>query len=609
MSLKANYSKNLADADKAFDSLKQAIDAMKKKGESIDKYKAPEFVEVRKTIVHSLALADALSLVSSPKRQAMSAFLQNKQDPSTAAAGSTYAFHSEEIIKLLEELKAQVEEQKKDMTDKFAKADGAHTTLEASLSSTLETKQKEIEKRLTVIDDLAIKMAESKTELLNSQTLLKADEKYMTDMTTQCTTTATAWDQQSATRGDEIKAITTALSILGKRVKPAESSTSKKAPTLLQTEHATPDAAPERKALRSAKLHSVIAVAPVEELKPQSFLQTQRTGTFLQLGRMREEERRNMAVAMLQSASKQLKSPELSAIAIQIRVDPFKSVKNLLQKLIEKLLDEQNNEIANKAKCDKDIATQLQQSRNRAADVNKTKVKLNSLDSKKTELDTEIEELGDEKIPQLEESLDEATKNRDADKKENKATIKTAQEGLAALNEAIAILKDFYKKAGKAKVLLQESPITGDLPERSDDAYTGKQEGALQVFSFLEKIQAQFETTISETTAAEEAADAEFVKLERTTEADLEGYKTKKTLDEEDLEETKEAIATAKSEMKDQQKLKEDADDYLDAIKSKCFFGMTYEEKKAKIDAEIAALKKAVCVLDTEGVETDCTSV
>lgn len=316
-----------------------------------------------------------------------------------------------------------------------------------------------------------------------------------------------------------------------------------------------------------------------------------------------------MAATMLQSASKQLNSPQLSAIATQIRVDPFKSVKKLLQKLIEKLLDEQNNAATHKAKCDKDIATQLQQSRNRATDVNKTKVKLGSLESKETELDTEIKELGETKIPLLEDSLQEATQNRDADKKENLATLKTATEGLEALKEAIAILQAFYKKAGKAKVLLQESPITADLPERNDDAYTGKQDGALQVFSFLEKVQFKFETTISETNAAEEAAHAEFVKFERTTKADLEGYKTKKTLDEEDLAATQEAIATATSEMKDQQKLKDEADAYLDAIKASCFFGMTYKEKMAKIDAEIAALKKAVCVLDTEGVEPDCTSV
>ena len=47
-------------------------------------------------------------------------------------------------------------------------------------------------------------------------------------------------------------------------------------------------------------------------------------------------------------------------------------------------------------------------------------------------------------------ALKETTKERLDEKKANMDTLKTAKEGLEAVNEAILILRSFYKQAAKA---------------------------------------------------------------------------------------------------------------------------------------------------------------
>jgi len=69
-------------------------------------------------------------------------------------------------------------------------------------------------------------------------------------------------------------------------------------------------------------------------------------------------------------------------------------------------------------------------------------------------------------------------------------------------------------------------------------------------------------------------------------------------------------LTTIEQKMTDMQT----AQDLLDAalkviegLKPTCIdTGMSYEERVAKREEEIAALKKALCILDPEGVEEQC---
>jgi len=58
-----------------------------------------------------------------------------------------------------------------------------------------------------------------------------------------------------------------------------------------------------------------------------------------------------------------------------------------------------------------------------------------------------------------------------------------------------------------------------------------------------------------------------------------------------------------------QQKLLDDALKAIEDLKPMCIdTGMSYEDRKTKREEEIAALKKAMCHIDPDGVEPDCSS-
>merc|ERR1719263_2399908 len=195
--------------------------------------------------------------------------------------------------------------------------------------------------------------------------------------------------------------------------------------------------------------------------------------------------------------------------------------------------------------------------------------------------------------------MSSATEDRMDQKAENVNSMKEAKEGLTAVNEALLVLKVFYKKAAKAS-LLQASPIAEDNP----GAQKGASKGNL---GLLEVIVSDFQRTFSTTEAEEKKAAAEFVEFERTSKADIAGKTTKVELDEGDLKKTKSNLKRDSADMQDEMKMTDAALGELEELKPTCIdTGMSYEERVEKREEEIDALKKALCMLDPDGVEAEC---
>merc|ERR1719461_173258 len=126
------------------------------------------------------------------------------------------------------------------------------------------------------------------------------------------------------------------------------------------------------------------------------------------------------------------------------------------------------------------------------------------------------------------------------EKEENLAQIKQAKGGLSAVNDAIGILKNFYKSAAKAKVLLQTaaSPVDEDNPGAASGAYKGNQAASTGILDLLDVIKSDFEHTIETVSAEEKKASADFVEFDRKNKVAHKGASTKKKLVEEDIDTT-----------------------------------------------------------------------
>merc|ERR1712008_461683 len=209
-------------------------------------------------------------------------------------------------------------------------------------------------------------------------------------------------------------------------------------------------------------------------------------------------------------------------------------------------------------------------------------------------------------LKSLKEALEEATEARKKDKAQNLKDIETANDGLAALTEAIMILKAFYQSAAKAALVQQQaSPVDEDNPGAGfDGSYRGSQKASTGIIGLLEVIKSDYERTIKVTTEDEAEAHATFVKFDRASKADISGKSTKLELDEEDLKTTK--IKMKMEEMKDNMNLVDEALKSIEELKPMCIdTGMSYKERVQKREEEMKAFKKALCPLDPGGVEEE----
>merc|ERR1719162_644831 len=136
-------------------------------------------------------------------------------------------------------------------------------------------------------------------------------------------------------------------------------------------------------------------------------------------------------------------------------------------------------------------------------------------EAKRDKLSEEISVLTDE-IAELDSSLSKTTKERNDESAENSNTIHEAQEGKAAIEEAIDVLDHFHKTAAKAAdVTLVQAPEADDLPDAGfSGGNKGSQSASKGILGMMEVILSDFDRTISSTEKWEKEAAAEFLEFE-----------------------------------------------------------------------------------------------
>merc|ERR1719421_2523248 len=118
-------------------------------------------------------------------------------------------------------------------------------------------------------------------------------------------------------------------------------------------------------------------------------------------------------------------------------------------------------------------------------------------------------------IAEIDAAVAKATDVRTKESEKNKETVEDAKEAQTAVQQALAVLKEFYAKAAQGaenmKIgydgrtrLMQTSGPEDDAPETFDEEYTGMSDSAGGVVGLLEVIQADFARLEAETTTAED---------------------------------------------------------------------------------------------------------
>lgn len=603
---KAEYEKVKADLDQALSQMTKAIEALEAS--------KPELIEIKRVIRRSVAMADVLDLKVKHRRQ-IDVFLQTKgtQDPK-----EEYEFQSQGIIDTLKELKADFEKNLDDKNTEEEKSVKAHEFLMGEkdvMKSDAESAKDETE---GAIADLKEAIADAKEKLVGLQATLADDQLYLKDLTARCEVKAREWDQRSQMRADEVEAITKAIGVIEGQALGVEADRA-----MLQTQQAADSesqSSSEHKALNIMEDDiGDLGLALMQETQGRSTIRS-RALKFLNkaAGSMTvsekvatsQEARKQKVLDFLGREGRRLGSATLVTMALKLGPDPFKKVKVLIQALIERLLKEMAEEAGHKGFCDTELG---KAKTSRDFEHEKTwalSADLEKLENKMAVLKETIVTLTDD-LSALHDDLEKGTKMRGEEKESNEETITKSTEGLAAITEAISILKDFYKQAAKALLLqsraspIDEDPNMPDAPPGG--SYKGKQDQAGNIIGMLEVIKSDFERSIKQTTQAEKEAHRAFVDFDRQSKGSISSKETEKGQCESDLEETKISIKEKMAGLQEAQTRIDDSLKAIEELKPVCIdTGMSYAERVAKREEEIKALKSALCQLDTEGVESEC---
>jgi len=582
------YEVNDADLKAALYALTEAIKVLKSS-------QTPTLVQLKsiaQTMKQAALMADALGFGGKAVESATTFFLQQGSGD-VPVEMEDYKFHSSGIIETLEKLLDDFRKTKSDVdadeVKRVAEYDALmqkeHDLIKAKTLALNEAKKNREQK----IEDIGT----ASQELTTVSATLLDDMEYLDELNTLCSEKAQTWDQRTKLRANELTAITQATGIIKATV-----SEKTQASTIRFSQTGTVVHLADAVASSDNAMEAIEAEAEISEDSPLGFLQRR---SIHKHANDPSDDGRKMIIDLLKGKGQELKSTLLTSLASRIADDPFAKVKKLIQELIERLLTEAANEADQKGWCDKAIADAKQKRTYAAEEIADLNVKMAKLEALSDKLGEELDELA-KGIAELKASQAEAEKIRSEEKTENAHTVSEAKAGLSAVTQAIDILDKFYKTAAKAEVeySLAQGPAD-DAPDagfKNGEAYKGAQAESGGIIGMLEVIQSDFERTIKETIADEKKAEQDHLEFMTETGKSLAEKEVAQKEKQKLKDETDSNFNDAEDEMSSQTKILVTAIKELMELKPACIdTGMSYADRVALREEEIAALKKALCIL------------
>merc|ERR1719502_2374187 len=206
--------------------------------------------------------------------------------------------------------------------------------------------------------------------------------------------------------------------------------------------------------------------------------------------------------------------------------------------------------------------------------------------------------------------MEEETELRNENHAEIVATIKDSQDAQAALTNAIAVLKDFYKESGMiakepwefVQVSSRRDVELPDNPDTRDSSYTGvtdPKSGADGVLTLLDETMQKFSQMEADAKVSDETDQKNYEGDMQAKKIELEETKqdtSMKTTKKDSLQEKMEGLA---AQLKHTTSEFDAVVQYLKDLQPACGDGdSSYEDRKKARADEITALRKAQTILE-----------
>jgi len=504
-------------------------------------------------VVEALAVLVQASSLSSADAQRLTSLVQSSasssQDEVGAPAGAVYENHSGGIIDTLTDLLEKSEEQLDAALNKENKDLQEFEMLEQSLKDEIKYSSKEFTEAKEGIASAGEKKASLEGDLTVTSKDLAEDTKALGDLHHDCMTKAEEFEAETKSRGEELAALAKAKEVIKENVGGAEDlSYSLNQVSLFQVARA------------GSGLTSRAGLAQFEAARL-----------------IRDLARKEGSTELAQLAARMGSTISLSS---KLNEDPFAKIKGLVQDMIAKLEKEAEADATHKAFCDKELAETNEKKDDKTSEIEKLSTQIDKMSARSSQLKEEVAAL-EKALSELASSQAEMDKIRMEEKETYASNKADMEQGLKGVKMALRVLKDYYAKEDKAH-------------SAADGAGGG-------IIGLLEVVESDFTKGLAGMTSDEQSAQAAYEDqtkendIEKTTKQQDVKYKTKESTE---LDKT---VAETSSDRKGVQEELDAVLTYLKGIEEKCIAkAETFEQRKARFEAELAGLKEALRVLQDE---------
>jgi hypothetical protein len=491
----------------------------------------------------------------------LAALVQSQQgagdEELAAPAAAVYESKSGGIFDVLENMKEKAEGQLADIRKAESTTKHNYNMLKQSLTDEIEADSADMteEKSLKAATEEAKAVAEG--DLAETVKGLAEDKKALATASSTCMTVAADHEATVKSRNEELDAIATAKKILNETSSGAVSQSY----SFVQV---------------SSRLQTRADLANAEVV-----------------GLLKKLAKTHHSTALAQLASR------VSAVMRYKGDDVFAKVKSLIGDMITKLEAEAKSEATEKAYCDEEMSKTEAKKTELEGVVSRLTSKIDLSAAKSAELKGEVKELQAELA-----TLSREQAEMDSIRAEEKAAFDTAKAelelGIGGVQKALSVLKDDYQ--GSAALVQSSTNFDAFMQQPAAPKKHSASGGAGgSIIDILEVCESDFAKNLA--TEETEEADAVAVyekttqenKMSTTMKSQDAKYKTKehKSLDKSisDLSGDRDTTSTELSAVLD----------YYAKIKGRCIAKPeSYEERKARREAEVEGLKEALTILENE---------
>jgi len=492
------------------------------------------------------SIADALkvmvqaSMLSASDASSLTALMQTDDSDSSmgAPAAAVYEGQSGGIVATLEGLSAKAEGQ----LDKARKAETTSLQnfqmLKQSLTDSVANAEKDMSKAKK-------NLAASQEGKSSAEGGLAATEKDLAeDLATkgslhgECMNSAEEFELATKSRGEELNALATAKKVISE---------------------ATGGATSQSYSFLQVQINSAADLAKLEAVR------------FV-----RDLARKTNAPALAQLASRMSSAMRLGAAAGE---DPFAKVKSLITDMIATLEADAEGDASQKAWCDKQMSETTAKKDELTAESDKLSTKVAQNKAASAKLKEESATLQNE-LAQMASAKAEADKLRSEENAAYKTNSAEMKQGIDGVQKALKVLKDYY----------------------AQDAAHGSAGGAgSSIIGLLEVCESDFTKGLTEMTAEEESAAADYKAYAQQDEIEVASKQADVKYKNKDAAGKDKAVADLSSDLSSVTDELAATVSALDKLKEMCVAkAEPYAEKKARRESEIAGLKEALEILEGE---------